>query len=136
MSKKINSIKDKYYNNRKPNCKVERYLGLTNFFNSNNANQNLLLGWNPHDLETRTTLNRCILHRLPTILWNRSGFHKLQHSTTCLWNLLEKLWQNHPQIVLTGYFFHHVFGHSSLAFWAWYVTLSWPSSQSTLVFQF
>ena len=98
--------------------------------------QNLLLGWNSHDLKMRKPHNRCILHRLPTILWNWSGFHKLQHSTTCLWNLLEKLWQNHPQIVLTGYFFHHVFGHSSLAFWAWYVTLSWPSSQSTLVFQF
>ena len=30
-------------------------------------------------------------------------------------------------------FFYHVCGHYSLAFWAWYVALIWPSSQSTLV---
>ena len=34
--------------------------------------------------------NICILHGLPTILWNWSHFHVLQHCTTWLWNLLEK----------------------------------------------
>ena len=34
--------------------------------------------------------NICILHGLPTILWNRSHFHKLQHCTTWLLNLLKK----------------------------------------------
>ena len=49
------------------------------------------LAENPIDLEMRKTHNRCILHRLPTILWNQSDFDKSQHSTTCLGNLLEKL---------------------------------------------
>ena len=69
-------------------------------------------------------------------LQNRSHFHKLQHCTTWLWNLLEKKSSKTThKLFWPVIFFHHVYRHYSSAFWAWYVALIWPSSQSTLVFQ-
>ena len=80
---------------------------------------NLLQGWKPHDQEIRKTYNRCILHWSPSILWNWSDFHNPQKWYNMplkpSWESLAKLSTNYFKVI----FFHHVYGHFSLAFWAW-----------------
>ena len=84
---------------------------------------NLLQSWKPHDWEIRKTHNRCILHWSLSILWNWSDFHNLQKWYNMplkrSWEMLAKLSTNYFKVI----FFHHAYGHSSLAFWAWQVVL-------------